>query len=131
MLGAVTLTDTVQVLPAAMVPLVNERDIALAAGAKVGEPQPFVVALGVAATLICAGEVGRVSANWTLERELFRFGLVIVKVSVEVPPARIGLGANNFERLGGFKTVREEEAIPVVPAFVPPSVDETNPLTLS
>jgi hypothetical protein len=87
--------------------------------------------LGVAATLICAGELGSVSANWTLERELFRFGLVIVNVSVEVPPARIGLGANNFERLGDFKTVREAEAIPVVPEFVPPSVEETNPLTLS
>ena len=111
--------------------MVNERDVAFAAGAKVGEPHPLVIALGVAATRICAGEVGRVSANWTLERELFRFGLVIVKVSVEVPPARIGLGANNFERLGGFNTVREAEAIPVVPAFVPPSVEETNPLTLS
>lgn len=111
--------------------MVNERDVALAAGAKVGEPHPLVVALGVAATRICAGEVGKVSANWTLERELFRFGLVIVKVSVEVPPARIGLGANNFERLGGFNTVREAEAIPVVPVFVPPSVEETNPLTLS
>ena len=131
MLGAVTFTDIVQVPPAAIVPLVNERDVTLAAGAKVGEPQPFVVALGVAATCICAGEVGRISANWTLERELFKFGLVIVKVSVEVPPARIGLGPNNFERLGGFKTVREAEAIPVVPAFVPPSVEETNPVTLS
>lgn len=114
-----------------MVPLVNERDVSVAAGAKVGEPHPLVVALGVAATRICAGEVGRVSANWTLERALFWFGLVMVKVSVDVPPARIGLGANILERLGGFKTVREAEAIPVVPVFVPPSVEETNPLTLS
>ena len=36
MLGAVTFTDTVHVPPAAMVPLANEMDIALAAGAKVG-----------------------------------------------------------------------------------------------
>ena len=62
---------------------------------------------------------------------MFRFGLVIVKVSVDVPPARIGLGVNSFERLGGFKTVREAEAMPVVPVFVPPWVEETNPLTLS
>jgi hypothetical protein len=114
-----------------MVPFEKERDVALAAGAKVGEPHPLVVALGVAATLICAGEMGRVSVNWTLERELFRFGLVIVKVSVEVPPARIGLGANNLEIAGGFKTVRDAVAIPVVPVFVPPSVEKRNPLTLS
>jgi len=125
------LTVTVQVPPAAIVPFVKERDVALAAGAKVGEPHPLVVALGVAATLICAGEVGSVSANWTLERELFRFGLVIVKVSVEVPPARMGLGANNLEIAGGFKTVSDAVAIPVVPVFVPPSVENTNPLTLS
>ena len=131
MLGAVTFTDTVQVPPAAMVPFVKEMDVALAAGVKVGEPHPLVVALGVAATIICAGEAGRVSVNWTLERELFRFGLVIVKVSVEVPPARIGLGANNLEIVGGFKTVSEAVAIPVVPLFVPPCVEETNPLTLS
>ena len=61
----------------------------------------------------------------------YGFGLVIVKVSVELPPARIGLDKNNFEMLGGFKTVRDEEAIPLVPLFVPPSVEETNPLTLS
>src|SRR5215212_1084827 len=131
MFGAVIFKDTVQVPPAAIVPPVNESDVALAAGAKVGEPHPLVVALGVAATRIWAGEVGSVSANWTLDRGLLRFGLVIVKVSVDVPPARIGLGANNLERLGGFKTVREAEAIPVVPVFVPPSVEETNPLTLS
>ena len=71
------------------------------------------------------------SENWTLERALFRFGLMIVNVNVEVLPARIGLGANNFEMLGGFKTVREAVAIPLVPLFVPPSVEETNPLTLS
>ena len=71
------------------------------------------------------------SENWRLERALFRFGLVIVNVNIEVPPARIGLGANNFEMLGGFKTMREAVAIPLVPLFVPPSVEETNPLTLS
>ena len=62
---------------------------------------------------------------------MFRFGLVIVKVSVEVPPARMGLGANNLEIAGGFKTVSVAVAIPVVPLFVPPSVEKTNPLTLS
>lgn len=131
MLGAVTLTDTVHVPPAAMVPFVNEREVAFAAGAKVGTPHPLVVGFGVVATRICAGDVGRVSENWTLDRALFRLGFVMVNVNVEVPLARIGLGANNLEMLGGFKTVREEVAIPLVPLFVPPSLDETKPLTLS
>jgi hypothetical protein len=121
----------VQVPPAAMVPFVKEIEVALAAGAKVGEPHPLVVAPGVAATLICAGETGRVSENWTLEMALFKFELVMVNVNVEMPPAKMGLGANNFEIAGGFKTVRDAVAIPVVPVFVPPSVENTNPLTLS
>ena len=50
MLGAVTLTDTVHVPPAATVPFVNEREVAFAVGAKVGEPHPLVAALGVVAT---------------------------------------------------------------------------------
>lgn len=131
MLGAVTLTDTVHVPPAATVPFMNEREVAFAAGAKAGVPHPLVVAFGVAATCICAGELGSVSENWTLERALFRFGLVTVNVRVEMPAARIGLGANSLEILGGFKTVRDAVAIPLVPLFVPPSVEETKPLTLS
>ncbi len=55
----------------------------------------------------------------------------MVNVSVDVLFVRIGLGENNFERLGGFSTVREAVATPVDPLFVPPSVEETNPLTLS
>ena len=52
MFGTVIFNDTVQVPPAEIVPLVNERDVALAAGAKVGAPHPLVDALGVAATRI-------------------------------------------------------------------------------
>ena len=58
-------------------------------------------------------------------------GLVIVKVSVDVPPAKIGFGENSLAMLGGCKTVRKAVALPVEPVFVPPFVDETNPLTLS
>ena len=120
----------VHVPPAAIVPFVKEIEVAPAVGANVGEPHPLVAAAGVEATCICAGEVGKVSENWTLERALFRFGFVIVKVSVEVPPARMGFGENNFEMLGGFKTVRDALATPVDPVFVPPSVDEMNSLIL-
>ena len=63
MLGAVTLTDTVHVPPAAMVPFVNEMEVALATGPKIGDPQPLVLAPGVEATRICAGDVGRLSEN--------------------------------------------------------------------
>ena len=53
----------------------------------------------------------------------------MLNVNVDVPPAKIGLGANNFEMLGGFKIVRDALALPVGPVLVPPFVDETNPLT--
>ena len=56
-------------------------------------------------------------------------GLVIVNVSVEVPPAKMGLGENSLVMLGGWMTVRAAVALPVVPVFVPPFVDEINPLT--
>ena len=78
---------------------------------------------------MAAGEVGNVSVNARPVSESFRFGLVMVKVKVDVPPARIGFAANNFEMVGGFKMVRDELALPVVPVFVPPFVEETNPLT--
>jgi hypothetical protein len=47
---AVTATVTVQVPLAAMVPPEKLTEVLPAAGAKVGDPQPVVVALGVAAT---------------------------------------------------------------------------------
>ena len=52
-----------------------------------------------------------------------------MKVSVEVPPARIGSGEKPFAILGGLITVSEAVALPVEPVFVPPLVDEINPLT--
>lgn len=61
---------------------------------------------------------------------MFWLGLVIVNVSVEVPPARIGLGANSFEMAGGFNTVKAALAEPDEPVFVPPSLVCINPLTL-
>ena len=71
------------------------------------------------------------SENATPVRASPRLGLEIVKVRVDVPPARIGLGANSLEMVGGDRTVRDEVAIPDVPVFVPPSLDETKLLTLS
>ena len=54
---------------------------------------------------------------------------MIVKVSVEVLPAKIGLGEKSFVIPGGCNTVREADALPVELVLVPPLVDEINPLT--
>ena len=62
-------------------------------------------------------------------RASFKFGFEIVNVSVDVPPERIGLGANSFDITGGFKTVSAAVALPVDPVFVPPFVDEIKSLT--
>ena len=123
------MTAIVQVPPALIVPLVSDMDVAVATGVKIGEPHPLVVAFGVAATRICAGDVGKVSVNARPVSASFWLGFVIVKVNLELPPARIGLRENNFVMLGGCKTVSEAEALPVDPVFVPPFVEEINPLT--
>ena len=54
---------------------------------------------------------------------------MIVNVSVDVPPAKIGFDEKSFEILGACKTVNDAVALPVDPVFVPPLVDEINPLT--
>ena len=54
--------------------------------------------------------------------------MLIVKVSVDVPPVRIGLVPKSLVMLGGLRTVREAVALPVEPLFVPPFVEVTNPL---
>src|SRR5512136_1509514 len=97
-------------------------------GEKVGEPQPDMEALGGVATTILPGEVGKVSEKATPLSESFWFGFVMVKVNVETPLARTGVGANCFAILGGRTAVREAEARLFL--FVPPSVVERNPLTL-
>ena len=127
--GTVTSTFTVQVAPAAIVPLEKEMETAFATGAKVGTPQLVVDAFGVAATRICPGVVGNVSVNVTPVRPLLWFGLVIVNVSVDVPPDKIGFGENSLDMLGGLITVKEADALPVDPVFVPPFVVDKNPLT--
>jgi hypothetical protein len=113
-------TLTVQVPPPTIEPPEKEIDTLLAAGAKVGVPQPLVLALGVAATFIAPGEVGKVSLKATPVKAVEGFGLVIVKVSVEVPLGAIALGANAFVMEGGTTadTVREALAGLPVPAFV-------------
>jgi hypothetical protein len=121
---AVTLTVTVQVPLAAIVPPEKLSDVLPAAGAKVGAPQPEVEALGVAAT---CNPAGNVSVKATPVRELPVFELVTVKVSVLTPPRAIGLGENALAMLGGPMTV--SVSVPVLP--VPPLVEVTLPVVLT
>ena len=90
--GTVTFTKIVQVPLAAMVPLEKEIPAAPATGMKVGVPQPTVVAPAGFATTMAPGVVGKVSVKLT-PLTAAAFGLVSVKVNLDVPPATVGSGA--------------------------------------
>ena len=114
------LTLTVQVPPPAIELLENEIEVPFAAGLKVGVPQPLVLALGVAATFIAPGEVGKVSEKATPVRVVEGFGLVIVNRRVVVPPGATALGTKALVIEGGTTadTVSVALAVVPVPAFV-------------
>src|SRR5262249_50837708 len=126
--GAVATRRTVQVPPPAMAPPEKVMEPAPAAGANVGEPQPVVAGFGDAATTIAPGEVGKVSPKATPVRASFWFGLVMVKVSVDVPLARIGEGVKSLLIDGGSTAL--SDALARLLLFVPPSAVDTKPLTL-
>ena len=131
--GVVTFTVTVQVLPPATVPPVKRIPVSPAArtpppSSSNVPPQVLVVVSG-AATVMAPGATGKVSVNARPVRASFWLGLVIERVNVVVLFGRIGFGANNFPILGGPITVREAEALPVAPVFVPPFDEVINPLT--
>jgi hypothetical protein len=121
---AVTLTVTVQVPLAATVLPEKLNDVLPAAGAKVGEPHPEMVTLGVAATCKPAGNE---SVKPTPVRAVPAFGFAIVKVSALTPPTAIGFGANALVMLGGEIAVKV--AVPVLP--VPPLVEVTLPVVFT
>lgn len=93
--GTVTLTLIVQLLFAESVPLEKEREVAPALGAKVGVPQLDVDALGVAATTMAPGDVGRMSVKFN-PLIVPVVGLVSVKVRVDMPPTLVGSGLKFF-----------------------------------
>ncbi len=99
---AVTLTVTVQLLFAAIEPpLKDTEEVVL-------ETVPLHCdAVGVAATV---KPLGNVSVKATPLR-VVAFELVIVKVSVDVPPAAMGLGENDLLMLGGVRTVTVSEPV--------------------
>ena len=75
-----------------MLPPENDRLVAPAAGLKVGEPQPTVLAPVGLATLIWPGVVGKVSAKLTLLWERLALGLVMMNCKTDVPFAPIVSG---------------------------------------
>jgi hypothetical protein len=120
----VTLIVTVHELPAAIEPPLR---LTLPPFAAVVSVPPHV--FDVVSVPVFVTPDGYVSENATPVNALFKFGLVMVKVSVDVPPVRIGFGENNFVMLGALNTVSDAVALPVDPEFVPPFVEEMNPLT--
>jgi hypothetical protein len=88
-------------------------------------PHVFAVVTG-AATVMAAGEVGKVSVNVTPVRAVLVFGFVIVNVSVEFPVGAIELGEKDLLMDGGAMTVID--ALAEFP--VPPFVEVTAPVVL-
>lgn len=86
-------------------------DVAPALGEKLGVRQPAEVdAAGVAATLICAGVVGKVSVRLTpvTGDEL---ELVIAIDSVEVPPLLIDTGEKDLVMLKGDEIMAKRACV--------------------
>jgi hypothetical protein len=93
---AVTATVATRLPLAAIVPPAKLSEALPAAGGKVGEPQPVVVALGVAATCRPAGKV---SANATPFSAVPAFGLLLAKVRVLTPPTATKIGLGNSDSI--------------------------------
>src|SRR5260221_197248 len=88
-----------------------------------GPPQVLVSPFGVATT----SPAGRLSVTATPVSAIpLVTGLVMVRVSAEVPFSAIGVGLNALAIDGGASTARLAEAVPPVP----PSVEVTLPVVL-
>ena len=121
-MDAVTLAETAQLLLAAMEPPVRLMLVAFAVAVKV--PPQLLVAFGVLATVSPEGKLSLtatpVSATGLVA------GLVMVRVSVEVPPARMGEVPNPLVIVGGASALKVAEAV----RPVPPLVELTVPVVL-
>lgn len=103
--GAVMLTETEQELPAASVPPVKEMLVAPAVAVNV-PPQESVASGGVATIkpVPLPLPVGKVSVKEmpvSAEQTLALFGLLMVKVSVTVPPVATLSALNILMMVGG------------------------------
>jgi hypothetical protein len=119
----------VQVPPAAMVPALKASDTALAAGAKVGVPQPLVLMPGTAATVIAPGLVGKVSLKATPVSAVVGLGLLIVKVNTLVAPTAICAGTKFLAMLGATLVCTTKAAV-LLTAPVPALALATVPVVL-
>lgn len=108
---AVTSTVTVQVPLAAMVPPLKVNEVFPAVGAKVGAPQPVVLAAGIAAT---SNPAGNESVKATPVRIVLVFELEIVKVNVLTPPTAMGSGEKDFEMEGANTALTKSVSEPVL-----------------
>src|SRR5713226_9079801 len=97
--------------------------MAVLPAAAVNVPPQLSLALGTAAT---CRPVGKLSVTATPLKAVPVFGLVMVKVRVEVPPTEVVVGEKALLILGGATTVRPADA--VLP--VPPLLEVTLPLVL-
>jgi hypothetical protein len=99
----VTVTSNVQLLFAASDPPVNS----IVFGAVVASEPPQIEVAPVVGTV-------RPESNESLKpislKAVFRFGLVIVKVSAEVFPVKMEVGEKDLARTGGAITAREAVA---------------------
>jgi hypothetical protein len=93
--GTVTLTLTVQVPLAAIVPFEKESDAAPAVGANAGVPHPEAEAFDGVATTIAPGLVGNVSVKLR-PVSVTGVGFVSVKVRVDTPFTLVGSGLKLF-----------------------------------
>ncbi len=118
----VTFTEIVQELFAATVPPLRLIVVAPPVGAKV--PPQVLLAFGVLATCTPPGNVSLTATP--VRVALLAPGLVMVRVKVEIPFARMTLGAKALVRVGGTSTAKVAEAVPPVP----PLVEVTAPVVL-
>jgi hypothetical protein len=118
---AVMLTERVHVPAAAMVPPEKVRVVSPAFGTKV--PPQLLLAPGVEAT---AKPEGSESVKPTPRSWFAALGLVMVNVSVVVPPGEMFAAPKALLIDGGDRTVTVADAVPPVP----PSVEVTAPVVL-
>jgi hypothetical protein len=104
-----TFTENVHELLAGKVAPDKLTEVEPATAVIVPPPQLPVKPFGFATSKPPVADRGE-SVNPTLDSELDRFGLVMVKDNVEVSPVKIEVGENDLAMAGGAITVRESVA---------------------
>ena len=128
-MGAVTSNRIVHKPPPAIEPLEKATDVAAAAGANVGAPQPLTEALGVAATFMAPGVVGNTSVRATPLMAWLPLALEMVMVTVDVLPVPMVAGLKALLSTGGARVAMLAVAVLPVSALGPVAL--TAPLVLT